>query len=206
MPTIKPFLGRRDGIEDPEHYLEDIEYAIKIEKSHVDSDSTDWNHDRRILFRQNLRGRAELWYSQLGRDLKNDWERLKREFTKRYRIDEVDAATRRFQITQKVATLSQGPNEHILDYVNRCEDLESQAGTLESFGLNVVQGLADRAQKQQIMYDLFKGKDYSFGAAKDLINAASGRRVPNKFRLDDHSGEKDGISAFPMSMLNLEIF
>jgi hypothetical protein len=108
----------------------------------------------------------------LGRDIKNDWERLKQEFTKRYRIDEVDAATRRFQIGQKVAALSQGPNEHILDYVERCEDLESQAGALELFGLNVVQGLADLTQEQRIMYDLNKGKDYSFRAAKELINAA----------------------------------
>ncbi|KAF7183720.1 hypothetical protein CNMCM7691_004070 [Aspergillus felis] len=203
MPAIKPFFGRRDGAEHPEDYLEDIEYAVKIEKSHVDSDSRDWNCDLN-------------WVETF----KNDWERLKQEFTKRYRIDEVDAATRSFQITQKVATLSQGPNEHIEDYVDRCEDLESQAGTLESFGLNVVQGLADLTQKQRIMYDLFKGKDYSFRAATDLINAAylsfdsgalqasfqdshnsrngtpqnlrrrsnSGRRVPNKIRLDDHIG------------------
>lgn len=43
---------------------------------------------------------------------------------------------------------------------------------MESFRLNVVQGLADPTQKQRIMYDLNKGKDYSFRAAKDLINAA----------------------------------
>ncbi|GIC88737.1 uncharacterized protein Aud_005135 [Aspergillus udagawae] len=172
MSNIKPFFGRRDGTEDPEEYPEDIEYAVEIEKSHVNSDSRDWNRDRRILFRQNLRDKVELWYSQLGRDIKNDWERLKQEFTKRYRIDEVDAATRRFQIDQKVAAFSQGPSEHILDYVERCEDLESQAGALELFGLNVVQGLADLTQEQRIMYDLNKGKDYSFRAAKDLINAA----------------------------------
>jgi hypothetical protein len=149
--NIKFFFGRRDGKKDPEEYLEDIEYAVEIERRHVNSNDRDWNRDRRMLFRQNLRGKAELSYSHLSRDLKSDWERLKQEFTKRYRIDEIDAANRRFQISQKVAAVSQEPNEHILDYVNRCEDLESQSGTMESFGLNVVQGLADPTQKQRIM-------------------------------------------------------
>jgi hypothetical protein len=54
MSKIKPFFGRRDGTEDPEEYLEDIEYAVELEKSHVNNDSRDWNRDRRNLFRQNL--------------------------------------------------------------------------------------------------------------------------------------------------------
>lgn len=58
--NINPFFGRRDGTEDPEEYLEDIEYAVETERSHVNSNDRDWNCARRILFRQNLRDKAEL--------------------------------------------------------------------------------------------------------------------------------------------------
>ncbi|KAF7164130.1 hypothetical protein CNMCM5623_008820 [Aspergillus felis] len=95
---IKPFHGRRDGSEDPEAYLEDIEYEIKLEKRHMDDADYDWDDDRRILFRQNLRDKAEIWYNQLRRTTKNDWDQLKQKFTKKYRVNEVDATTRRFQV------------------------------------------------------------------------------------------------------------
>ncbi|GFF89782.1 hypothetical protein IFM53868_05955 [Aspergillus udagawae] len=170
--NIKPFYGRRDNAEDPYEYIQDIEYEIKLEKRHFTDPSYNWDEDRCILFRQNLRDKAELWYSQLNRTTKDGWELLKNEFLRRYQIDEVDAATRRFQVSQRVATLAQGQNEHILEYLNRCEDLESQAGTLESFGLNVVQGISDRTQKQNILFNLNMKKDYSFRAAKEVINAA----------------------------------
>ncbi|RLL99216.1 hypothetical protein CFD26_106616 [Aspergillus turcosus] len=161
--NIKPFYGRRDNAEDPHEYVQDIEYAIKLEKRHFHDPDYDWDEDRCILFRQNLKDKAELWYSQLSRATKDNWGLLKEEFLKRYQIDEVDAATRRFQVSQRVATLSQGPNEHILDYLNRCEDLESQAGKLESFGLNVVQGIADRTQKQRILFNLPLGRNRRTG-------------------------------------------
>ena len=31
--NINPFFGRRDGTEDPEEYLEDVEYAVETERS-----------------------------------------------------------------------------------------------------------------------------------------------------------------------------
>jgi hypothetical protein len=35
----------------------------------------------------------------------------------------------------------------------------------------------------------------------DACNS-SGRRIPNKIRLDDHIGEKDGIPSSPVSLFN----
>lgn len=96
------FHGRRDNAEDPRGYIQDIEYEIKLEKRHYSDPSYDWDEDRCILFHQNLRDKAELWYSQLNRNTKDNWAKLKEEFIKWYQIDEVDAATRRFQVSQRV--------------------------------------------------------------------------------------------------------
>ncbi|KAF7122687.1 hypothetical protein CNMCM5793_000797 [Aspergillus hiratsukae] len=75
--NIKPFHGRRDNAEDPREYIQDIEYEIKLEKRHFSDPNYDWNEDRCILFRQNLRDKAGLWYSQLDRNTKDNWALLK---------------------------------------------------------------------------------------------------------------------------------
>ncbi|RHZ56392.1 hypothetical protein CDV55_103701 [Aspergillus turcosus] len=122
--NIKPFYGRRDNAEDPHEYVQNIEYAIKLEKRHFHDPNYNWDEDRCILFRQNLKDKAELWnFSKDTRSTK--WMR---------RLDD-----------------------------SRCEDLESQAGKLESFGLNVVQGIADRTQKQRILFNLPLGRNRRTG-------------------------------------------
>ncbi|GIJ88036.1 hypothetical protein Asppvi_006952 [Aspergillus pseudoviridinutans] len=98
---IKPFHGRRDGSEDPEAYLEDIEYEIKLEKRHMDdADYVGMTTDESYSAKTSETKLRSGTTSYVG-TTKNDWDQLKQEFTKKYRVNEVDATTRRFQVSPR---------------------------------------------------------------------------------------------------------
>ncbi|KAL1998399.1 hypothetical protein VTN02DRAFT_6284 [Thermoascus thermophilus] len=168
--NVIPFYGRQDGTEDPSEYLEDIEFII--ERDYSDETEERKQKNRRILFRQNLKGRAALWYSHLPARVKTDWDETQRLFNESYKIEEEDEAMERFKLRQRISALRQGPEETIDSYLERCEDLKVRLRDDTDFGLNVVHGLRDPQWQEMIRYDMSKARDYSYKLARNLIQAA----------------------------------
>lgn len=62
ISSIQSFYGCIDSVEDPSLYIKDIKYTVKVEVN-VEEAVTDKHY--RVLFQQNLRDRAEKWFSTL---------------------------------------------------------------------------------------------------------------------------------------------
>lgn len=165
--SITPFYGLFDNTEDPEEYLEEIEYAALSENATTDL-------VRRIFFRRNLRGNAKLWYRYLDPQTKADWGTLQAQFRGRY---EVQPNTKRIQlllIEDKISALLQEPNESVVEYMNRCATLEAQSVGLkhvQGFGQFMINGLSDNWRREHIQAQLRKAGQTScnFRTAKDNI-------------------------------------
>ena len=96
---IRMFKGLQNGIENPKEFLEELNWIYKREhKADESADDTEKaeyiSETRRILFRSNLEGKAELWYSKLPPAIKENWEALKKEFLDSFGMEEVDRETR----------------------------------------------------------------------------------------------------------------
>ena len=149
---IKTFYGYRDGKEDPAEYLEDVQFAY--ESSHALKAPTDEEQAKayegrvcRILFRQNLKGEAAKWYSELKPVVKSDWVTLSKTFSEAYVLEE-DVAADTYQLMQRVANLAQKENEGIAEYLRRGEDLSRRLPEQDlSIGFNFVRGMRDVRKK-----------------------------------------------------------
>lgn len=92
MPTaIRPFLGRKDGKEDPQEFLEDLEWAYEQdfqnrEPAEAAVRATFVNKTHRILFRQNLEDEASSWYGELDSEVRRDWNKLNQLFLTEYTV------------------------------------------------------------------------------------------------------------------------
>lgn len=83
----------------------------------------------RLLCRQNLEGDPWTWYTDLDRDIKQDWQKLRAKFLASYEITEKDAQAKKFELRMKVAQLKQGDNEDIAEYLKRAGDLARKMPT-----------------------------------------------------------------------------
>lgn len=74
---IRPFRGLKNGKQDPNEFLEDIEWAYNQEYSRRSptNGGGEAYKDRtlRILFRRNLEAKAVDWYADLDPEVKADW-------------------------------------------------------------------------------------------------------------------------------------
>lgn len=93
MPTsIQPFRRVEDNLEDPDEYIEDLEWIYSqdyqsAEPSHnPEARQTYINKTFRILFRNHLEEKAVEWYSNLAPPIRKDWDTLKTSFLEHFKL------------------------------------------------------------------------------------------------------------------------
>ena len=140
MPTsfkVKPLQGLQDGYEDPLDFIEDIETAVERDYARqdeeistrkkrgekVDEDEKALNdkkeRDCRLLFRQNVSGRAETWLKGMSRDTRRDWQKLRASCLERYRLPEEDPVANIARMEAQYDSLKQMKDESIAAYLER---------------------------------------------------------------------------------------
>lgn len=175
---IRAFRGLRDGKEDPNEYLEDIEWAYEQDYQSREPDAAEArtqysNKTHRILFRQNLEDEAFTWYSDLDGEIKQDWERLRDAFLPAYTITAKDTQTKKFELRVKLANLQQEDNENIADYLKRAGDLHQKLPQeYIDVGMATLRGMHDGERRGRVSFECNKNADYSYPNVLKLIKAA----------------------------------
>ncbi|KAK1139166.1 hypothetical protein N8T08_001222 [Aspergillus melleus] len=165
---INPFCGRLDSEEDPEEYLDDINYALS--KKGDEREVSD--RDRCVLFRQNLRDNARTWYSYLLPQEKNDWNVLQRLFRTRYGIDDIDKRFRQQIAIRQILLLRQDPDESMDQYLQRAAALEARVLRTEAWptmGTCVARGLHGDDTRRWVLRELAIGEIFTFKRALEVI-------------------------------------
>lgn len=182
---IRPFKGLRDGKEDPAEYIEDLEwvYDQDYRGKNPTNDATITEKSYRLLFRQHLEADAYDWYTDLDKDIKQDWEKLKQLFLTSFQVTEKDAQAKKFELRMKVAQLKQEDNESIADYLKKAFELSRKMVNDEiDVGMATLRGMRDQFKREQVNFECSKGSDYSYQTVEKLIKAAySEVGKPNPF-------------------------
>ncbi|KAJ5961850.1 hypothetical protein N7501_006791 [Penicillium viridicatum] len=157
---VKTFQDLQDGFEDPIAFIEDIETVVEREyacetlalnaarrQTSPDGtgalDSEEASREKmdrgcRILFRH-VSGRAETWYNWLGRDIKQDWKKLREICLERFRLPEEDLVETIWRMEAQYDRLRQSKDETITQYLERADDFYDQYGPQKShLGVKVV--------------------------------------------------------------------
>lgn len=201
---VKTFQGLQDGFEDPIDFIEDIEIAVEREyacetlalnaaRRQTSPDGTEslvseekalremMDRVCRILFRQNVSGRAETWYNRLGGDIKRDWKKLREICLERYRLPEEGLGEAIWRMKVQYDGLRQSKDETITQYLERADDFYDHYGPQKShLGFKIVQGLKDSNKRDLLLFYLRQEKQMDYVSARKLIvDAYSG--VDNPF-------------------------
>jgi hypothetical protein len=196
---IKTFHGLQDGFEDPADFIEDIETLVERhyfreesvlrvairDSSPEERQSYDEeikfleekrNRDCRVLFRQNVTGRAEEWYKYQNREVRQDWTKLKARCLECYQIPEEDPVAAVTQMEAGYDSMKQRKGESITAFLERADDFQAQYGSQKPhFGIKVIRGLQNAGKRDFIMFYIRQEKrmDYAY-ARKLIIDAYSG--------------------------------
>lgn len=128
------------------------------------------NKTYRILFRNNLEGKAVEWYSNLGATIQKDWDILKVSFLKHFKLVSGGSQTRLWEKKVELANLRQGKNEGVAQFLKRAEDLADQISDSEiDVGMAIIQGMADETEKKQISFECDEDSDFTLKKVKKLI-------------------------------------
>ena len=180
---IRPFKGLRNRREDLSEYIEDLEW---LHDQHYKSNGSELDKTLRLLFRQNLEDAAYDWYIDLEKEIKNNWNKLRKAFLKTSQVTKKDAQVKKFELRMKVAQLRQEDKESIADYLKRAAGL-SRKMVHDDFniGMATLRGMRDQSKREQINFECNKGSDYSFLTVEKLAKAAySEVGKPNPFDPD----------------------
>ncbi|QQK42212.1 hypothetical protein Pdw03_6113 [Penicillium digitatum] len=217
MPTsfrVKTFKGLQDGFEDPVDFIEDIETAVErdyaretatLKAARKQSNGSDdaanaieerilqdkKDRDCRLLFRQNVSGRADTWYNHLNRDTRRDWTKLRASCLERYRLPEEDPVAKISRMETQYDGMKQARDETITEYLERADDFHAQYGPEKAhLGVKVVQGLKDIHKRDMVLFHLRQKNEMGYIAARKLIvDAFSG--VDNPFIRDEPMQKKE---------------
>ena len=173
---IRVFRGTRDGKEDPNEFLEDIEWAYEqdfksrepaaataLGGSTVDQRAVFANKTHRILFRQHLEDDALQWYSDLDTDLKQDWAQLKKAFLPAFAITVKDAQTKKFELRIKLANLEQSESKMIAEYLKRADKLAIRLPQDHiDVGMAILKGIRDTSKRECVSFKCGKDADYTY--------------------------------------------
>ncbi|MCJ1346903.1 hypothetical protein MMC31_005123 [Peltigera leucophlebia] len=180
MPTlIRHFRGVQDNLEDPDEYIEDLEWAYSQDfqsaepTNNIEAKQMYTNKTYRILFRNNLEGRAVECYSNLGAPIRKDWDLLKSSFLEYFKLVLQDSQTKLWERKVELANLRQGRSESNADFLKRAEHLARQIPNSEvDVGMAIIQGMSDENEKKRISFECHKDSDFTFLKVKKLIRAA----------------------------------
>ena len=184
---IRPFKGLRNGREDPNKYIKDLEWLYDQHyKANDNHSGTVTNKALRLLFRQNLEDVVYNWYIDLEKETKNDWDQLRLAFLKAFEVTKKDAQAKKFKLCIKVAQLKQEDKENIADYLKRAAELARKM-VHNDIDVNIatLRGIKDQFKREQINFEYNKGSNYLYLTIKRLIKAAySEVGKPNPFNPD----------------------
>ncbi|KXG47266.1 uncharacterized protein PGRI_011360 [Penicillium griseofulvum] len=190
---IKTFHGLQDGFEDPADFIEDIETLVERdyfreesvlriairkatpeERQSYDEEikflEEKKNRDCRVLFRQNVSGRAEKWYKYRSREVRQDWTKLKARCLECYQIPEEDPATAIRRMEAKYDTIKQGKDESITAFLERADDFQAQYGSQKpNFGIKVIRGLHETGKRESLIFCLRQKNRMDYAYARELI-------------------------------------
>ncbi|KAG0156754.1 hypothetical protein PDIDSM_3935 [Penicillium digitatum] len=147
----RTFKGLQDGFEDPVDFIEDIVTAVErdyaretatLKAARKQSNGSDdaanaiqerilqdkKDRDCRLLFRQNVSGRADTWYNHLNRDTRQDWTKLRASCLERYRLPEEDPVAKISRMETQYDGMKQARDETITEYLERADDFHAQYG------------------------------------------------------------------------------
>jgi hypothetical protein len=169
---IGTFEGTKDGTENPEEWLEDLEFNVEVNPQLQEKEK---DRLRRILFRKYLAGPAAKWYRDLDAGTKSQWNVLREQFISEF-TEKEDTEQDRVELLGAVANLSQ-EEQRIGDYTHKAEVLSRRVakdpGMDQLLAQKYVQGLRDRETKRLVSVILSQrsGK-VTFKDAKDAVVSA----------------------------------
>jgi hypothetical protein len=142
--SIKDFTGSKDGSEDYEEFLDDIEFALDQMEEYQRTDK-----NRLRFFRQHLKGGAAKWWNlDIPHTEKKDWKETIKAFTNKYG-EGVQVEKKKWQIQKETAALSQHEGESIASYVHRDKviDRKSTPEMNNQLAMSFLRGMRDIEQK-----------------------------------------------------------
>ena len=184
---IRVFKGLRDGKEDPNEFIEDLEWAYDQDyKSKEPRPSASNNHEandvavqefrnrtHRILFRQHVSDSAWDWYSDLDPEVKTNWPSLKRLFLPAFEVTVKDSQTKKFELRVKLHNLEQLEDENIAEYLKKASELAMKLPTDDiDVGMATLKGMRDLGKRERVSFECNKDHDYSFTTVQRLVRAA----------------------------------
>ena len=149
--TIKDFTGSKDGSEDHEEFLDDIEFA----PDQMEEDQRT-NKNRLRFFCQHLKGEAAKWWNlDIPHADKKDWQTTVKAFKIKYG-EGVQLEKKKWQIQNKIAVLSQHKGESIASYVHRAKviDRKSTPEMSNQLAMSFLRGMRDIPQKRMVEFSL----------------------------------------------------
>ena len=174
---IRPFRGLRNNKENPEKFLQSIEWLYQVDYKHDEPEDPDEGHAFKegtlgILFASHLAGKAEDWYDDLELE-DTEWNTLVVQFRDYYRIVPRNPKGRQFNLAMKLADLKQQIDEHITSYIERAEAIATKfPGEEFSIGMATVRGMSEPAHQHWIEKECLKKEDFEFGTVKKLVKVS----------------------------------
>jgi hypothetical protein len=112
------FTGR--STDDPYEFIETVEVlAGHATLGPIPNETT-----CRVYFRTGLGGKAKEWYTNLPRETRQDWGKLKDEFVKEFDVSRRELSVEEsYRVTSQIIQLQQGPDQSIVDYVEEATQL-----------------------------------------------------------------------------------
>jgi len=149
--SIKDFAGSKDGSEDHEVFLDDIEFALDQVEEDLHTDK-----NRLRFFRQHLKGEAAKWWNlDIPYADKKDWQTTVKAFTNKYG-EGVQLEKKKWQIQNGIAVLCQHEGESIASYVHRAKviDRKSTPEMSNQLAMSFLLGMRDIPQKRVVEFSL----------------------------------------------------
>ena len=174
---IRMFKGLQNGIENPKEFLEELNWIYKREHKADelanDAEKAEYISETwRILFRSNLEGKAELWYSKLPPAIKDNWEALKKEFLDSFEMEDVDKETRLVDLRLELSNLRQREIENIAEFIARTDVLAKEFSNSQvDVSMAVTRGILDLEYKEKLLFECARSKSFTFGNVKTLVKA-----------------------------------
>jgi hypothetical protein len=138
--SIKDYTGSKDGSENHDECLDDMEFALDQMEEDQRTDKS-----RLRFFRQHLEGEAAKWWNlDMPHADEKDWQETVKAFTNKYG-EGVQLGKKKWQIQNEVAALSQQEGESIASYVHGAKviDRKSTPEMSNQLTMSFLRGICD---------------------------------------------------------------
>ena len=179
MPTvIKPFFEKKNDKENPLKYLKDLNWVYEQnfatrEPIEPKARNAYINKTFRIIFRQNLRDQASIWYNNLNDEIRANWTNIKNNFLLEYTVTPKNAQQRKFELLIKMNNLKQTADENIADYLRKTESLTTKLPVDDvDVDITTLKNIKNSSKLNRITFECNKNFDFNFAHVSMLIKIA----------------------------------